>query len=799
MINKNVEMSMKIYLGNDGSYSSNLSWAHKYANLGWQVFPVYQIEEGICSCPLGKNCKSPGKHPRTKTGLKEATTNKETIDTWWKGWPHANIGIRTGPESGIFVLDVDINHDKGKYGDNSLDELLTMFNVPEPDTVEAITGGGGRHLFFKYPPGQVIKSGTNVIGDHLDIRANGGYVVAEPSNHISGGNYTWEGSSDPLAGATVIDAPDWLLQSIGAIQEAAHAVVYREPVSPGLGTLFPEELEEIQSALRFIDNDDRTRWVEVGMAIHSIDDAQPGFDLWSQWSESSKKYDAKDQMRVWSSFAGRVTNGGPQRTLNRQSIFYWAQNSGWINPMSAPLNAPEEKPGEAAEILATTVATQDLKNIEQVSSDNYPDVLLTPPGIIKSITKWANATAPKPQPHLAIQASIAAVSTVLGRRFRTDKNNWPSLFFINIAPSGEGKEHSKKIIEKVLGSVGDKARVAGAGYTSATGVYTALTHAPAHVTIIDEIGRDLQTTNATTNSHKYEALTMIMESFGRCDGEMRPKNYANTHLSLEDQRKAVERRVHNPAITLMGMSTPDSFYGGLSSKSISDGFLNRFLIVNSPLGRQSMRFDQADDSLPEDVIAWGEKIKGRVFSQGDMIETNEMCGEEKASPIVIPIPGDVLELFEALDRRSMAERQRLDGDKGLSDLLTRTVEKAMRLSLVCQLAIDPLSEAITKKAAEYAIQYVEWCDNQLVKSARTHIHDNKFSKAKTKIVDFIKRQEKGAQVSRSQISKRVRAYMDLRKLERVDVLSTLVEDGSIIQIEKVGNNGHRSYVYAIEK
>ena len=463
------------------------------------------------------------------------------------------------------------------------------------------------------------------------------------------------------------------------------------------------------------------------------------------------------------------------------------------------MSAPEEKPGEAAEVLATTVATQSLEKVEQVSSDSYPDVLLTPPGIIKSITKWANKTAPKPQPHLAIQASIAAVSTVLGRRFRTDKNNWPSLFFINIAPSGEGKEHSKKIIEKVLDSVGDKARVAGAGYTSATGVYTALTHAPAHVTVIDEIGRDLQTTNATTNSHKYEALTMIMESFGRCDGEMRPKNYANTHLSLEDQRKAAERRVHNPAITLMGMSTPDSFYGGLTSKSISDGFLNRFLIINSPLGRQSMRFDQADDLLPEDVIAWGAKIKERVFSQGDMIETNEMSGEEPASPIKISMPGEVIALFQSLDDRSKAERERLDGGKGLGDLLVRTVEKAMKLSLVCQLAIDPLSESITKKAAEYAIQYVEWCDHDLVKSARDHIHDNPFEKTMDAIYNFIKDKCQGGPITRGYLSDRLRAYRKLKSQERVDVLRALVEDGRLVQVEKIGGNGHRSYVYGICK
>ncbi|MBT6329672.1 MAG: bifunctional DNA primase/polymerase, partial [Kordiimonadaceae bacterium] len=153
MTNKNVHMSMKIYLGNDDSYSSNLSYAHKYAKLGWAVFPIYQIEEGVCSCPLGKSCKSAGKHPRTKTGLKEATTNKEAIDAWWDAYPNANIGIRTGPESGIWVLDVDIDHENGKLGDNSL-ELLEDLHGSLPSTVEAITGGGGRHLFFKYPSNQ---------------------------------------------------------------------------------------------------------------------------------------------------------------------------------------------------------------------------------------------------------------------------------------------------------------------------------------------------------------------------------------------------------------------------------------------------------------------------------------------------------------------------------------------------------------------------------------------------------------------------------------------------------------------
>lgn len=185
--------------------STNGKAALAYAKkLSWSVFPIHTPSGKFCSCH-NPNCKSVGKHPRTKNGLKAASTNHEVINEWWKMWPDANIAIATGKESGFVVLDVDPRHG----GEDSLDLLINQYG-PLPNTIEAITGGGGRHILFK-SPGQ-IKNRTNILPG-LDIRGEGGYIVVSPSLHSYGKKYEWELSSRPLE-ASLSDIPEWLLQMI---------------------------------------------------------------------------------------------------------------------------------------------------------------------------------------------------------------------------------------------------------------------------------------------------------------------------------------------------------------------------------------------------------------------------------------------------------------------------------------------------------------------------------------------------------------------------------------------------------
>lgn len=92
------------------SLQDRLDCALRYASFGWPVFPCYSAESGICTCRKQGDCHAIAKHPRTRHGLKDASIEARQIRRWWGKWPNANVAIRTGPESDLLVIDVDVAH-----------------------------------------------------------------------------------------------------------------------------------------------------------------------------------------------------------------------------------------------------------------------------------------------------------------------------------------------------------------------------------------------------------------------------------------------------------------------------------------------------------------------------------------------------------------------------------------------------------------------------------------------------------------------------------------------------------------
>lgn len=173
-----------------------LDFALRYAALGWHVFPCHTplFKEGwSCSCEAWRRkkqpdykCYNPGKHPRTTHGLDEATTDIEQITKWWSQWPQANIGINCG-KSGLLVIDLDLYKDTYAGHGMNLDE----------DTVTAITGGGGTHLFYRLGQTDPFGNSNKELPKGIDIRAHGGYVIVAPSLHYTGNRYQWELGYEP--------------------------------------------------------------------------------------------------------------------------------------------------------------------------------------------------------------------------------------------------------------------------------------------------------------------------------------------------------------------------------------------------------------------------------------------------------------------------------------------------------------------------------------------------------------------------------------------------------------------------
>lgn len=176
-----------------------------YSHRGWPVLPCHSPARlpGGCSCGAA-DCGSPGKHPRVAGGLKSATTDTGQIEAWWGKWPGANIGVRTGAASGLVVVDIDPDHG----GEDSLARLIAEEGAL-PLGREVITGSGGRHLYFRHPGGLVRNDAGRRLGPGLDIRGDGGYVVAPPSRHLSGGQY-----KVARRGSELPELPDWMLDRL---------------------------------------------------------------------------------------------------------------------------------------------------------------------------------------------------------------------------------------------------------------------------------------------------------------------------------------------------------------------------------------------------------------------------------------------------------------------------------------------------------------------------------------------------------------------------------------------------------
>lgn len=174
--------------------------AMAYAAYGWSVFPVWWVDGGRCGCPRGAKCTSPGKHPLTRRGLNDASRQLGRVGSWWHRWPRANVGLPAG-DNGLAVLDVDPRHGGGISAIRLNVHLAATGQLPlwaDADerrrylTLAAVTGSGGLHLVFRAPAGGV-KGGANCFAGlpGIDVRGRGGYIVAAPSAHASGGRYAW--------------------------------------------------------------------------------------------------------------------------------------------------------------------------------------------------------------------------------------------------------------------------------------------------------------------------------------------------------------------------------------------------------------------------------------------------------------------------------------------------------------------------------------------------------------------------------------------------------------------------------
>jgi len=257
----------------------------------WRAVDValWYAKQGLFVIPIEPG----GKRPWNGNGIDHATTDPKIIREWYAECPGAGVGIACA-QSGWLVIDIDPRNG----GDATWETLCAGRKFT---TVEAVTGGGGRHLVFRAPDYQV----RGKAGDGIDLKLRG-YIVVEPSIHPSGEPYRWVQGKAP-GNLAVAEVPDWLR---AAIEVQKHEPKAREE-RPDLRDS-DELLTDEEAALRCLADmdaaraDDYQSWVTVGMALHAVGDSLLG--AWDVWSQQSAKYDRGACEDKWKSF--RRGSGG---------------------------------------------------------------------------------------------------------------------------------------------------------------------------------------------------------------------------------------------------------------------------------------------------------------------------------------------------------------------------------------------------------------------------------------------------------------------------------------------------------
>lgn len=709
---------------------NHLDHALAYARLGLAMFPLNAVRNGVCGCP-DPHCppKNAGKHPHgamAPRGFHDATTDEATIRRWWGQVPDANIGIATGQASGISVLDIDPRNG----GDDTL-VVLERQHGKLPETAIALTGGGGLHYFFKRGPRRMKSPGRGI-----DAKDDGGYVVAAPSIHGSGKVYEWEGSADLLEGTSLAEVPDWLLAP-----EPSRDAGFTGATS-GVGYLHPQRIADLRAAMAHLDASDYGLWINVGQALHATE-APEAFDLWDEWSKTAPNYDGSTD-RKWRTFRA---GGG----LHVESIFAWSRDAGWggdSEQVKVPITAVSIKP-------------------KPIEIQGPPQDLLTVPGALGEFVDYVNRTAPKPQPQFAVQAALALGSVTLGRTWRTTQDNYAASYYINIGKSASGKEHPRTCIEAVLAEAGMPHLMGGTGYTSDSAVFSALHHKPVHLAIIDEIGEMLGNSKAQGNFHKRQSLSLLTSVWGMPNGTLRPQQYSTIGLTQHQRAERDAMLVQRPSLTLLGMSTPGTFWRGLDESAIEGGFINRMLIVESVIGRRKRgAFERC--APPASVIQW---VQAATSATGGNLAGIQLGPDLIPECRVVEIDREAMALFSAYEGECLAAMDALDAE-GLAEMEGRSHEKALRIALVVAVSDNVLAPVIRAQHAAWAIRYVRYYTQQTIEAVRKHMVGSPFGAWRQAVIETIEAAGERGRTER-ELAQYSRVFAALEPRQRRAVLDSL--------------------------
>jgi hypothetical protein len=722
------------------------------------VFPLHCImPSGYCTCGRS-DCNSPGKHPRTRNGVKDATREPDQIKEWWTRWPGANVGLAVGKDAGVWVLDID-----GKVGAESLAELEAEIGKL-PATLEVRTGGGGRHLYFLWPKDRQIRNKQGV-RPKIDVRGQDGYVLLPPSNHESGRLYEWANSAQVApAPAALKDLvapkehrPPWSVRpSPKPAPKPRPAATTNAPTVEERAVLY---LEQCAAAIQGGGGHSALLWAARAMVV--------GFEL-----------DRDTAIRLlWQYYNPRCVPqwdiGKPsdkrdfERKVDEAIKTPGHKPRGWLKDETNIAAAAMASQADVDALIASAgIKVEELQELEEVdeSEDLPPEIpahLLSPPGLVGRMVSYINETAGCPQPLLALGAALVTCGVIFGRKVRDCSNGRTNLFAMGIAHSSSGKDHAPDVCEQLLDAAGG-AHLRGGMMTGDGALETALSKCEAMALYWDECGHLMAAIKAAsgTNPHLATMVPMLM------------RLYSSAHKAWIGKQRSQAEPVYidQPHVCLWGYTSPEVFYRGVTDSELRDGWLGRIMVFVSD--DKPMYEIKESKPLPAELV---EEVRAWIsYRVPDDLVLGDIAGKIRASQILYDDSPEAAAVFRAFGSEAYGEKIKAGkvGDP-IEYLWGKALQNARRVALIVA-AGEALEGRIEAHHAQFGVDLVRYNLQQFAWGIAQHAGGNEFEDDCQRILTKIRQPKYQPRTKLLRSSKMLSKRFN-------EIIATLIERGDVIE------------------
>jgi hypothetical protein len=401
----------------------------------------------------------------------------------------------------------------------------------------------------------------------------------------------------------------------------------------------------------------------------------------------------------------------------------------------------------------------------------FPSHLLTVPGLIGEVVAHNLEYAPRPQPQLALAGAIALQAVLAGRKVCDERGNRTNVYCVGLAKSGAGKDHARKLTRDILFAAGADAFEGNEDLASDAGLFTAVETQPAILFQLDEFGRFLRTIGDPKKApHLFNVLTAFMKFYSSADTFVRGKAYADAKRN---------KSVDQPCVVLYGTTVPDSFWESMTSESLSDGFIGRLLVFESP--ERPKRQRRARVAPPQSVVDrvrwWSEFVPGGNLHK------------EHPRPLVVPATPEASARFDALADHADAEMEAKG--EGIAAVWSRAEEKACRLALIYACSANPEEPLIDERAAAWACELSAYVTKRLLFEAHVRVADGQFDARQKRVLRLIVEHGGTQGISHTQLLWKTR-WLSVR--ERQEVVENLIATGQINEV-RVATKGRSATRY----